>query len=608
MGPAARFPSGTILVCMNFDLWVTLITLLGAVILFATEKLPVDIVALLAAAVLLITGVVTMEEGIAGFSNPAVITVGCMFVLSSTLQRTGALDSLGRLLSKSGGHSPRLFCLLVMLCVAPVSAFVNNTAAVAVFLPLVIAAATAKKVPASRVLIPLSFASQFGGVCTLIGTSTNLLVNSIYEKSGLGGFSLFEFAPLGLLLTLIGGGYLVFLGGWLLPHRRAEQLTDVYQLDQYVTELRVMEGSPLIGQRIGQTSLSRDHDVTVLEIRRGTRALLAAVGESIHAEDLLLVRARPDKLLAVTKDLNLEIEPEFKLRDETIRSSDVKLCETIVPPGSPFIGRTLVDLRFGQKTGVIALALQRTGHVLREKLSTVRLRIGDALLLLGEQADIDRVRAEDGLLVLNELEAPVRERGKAFLALAVFAVVVLLAALGILPILVGALGGVLVLIILQCLRPEQAYGAVDWRVLIMLAGILPLGIAMQKTGAAQAITDVVLHLAGRENPTALLAAIYLVTAILTECMSNNGAAVLIAPIAIATAQSIGLDPKPFLVAVTFAASTSFATPVGYQTNTMVYNAGGYRFSDFLRVGVPLNLIFWGASVYLIPLIWPFVAR
>jgi len=593
---------------MNFDLWVTLITLLGAVILFATEKLPVDIVALLAAAVLLITGVVTTEEGIAGFSNPAVITVGCMFVLSSTLQRTGALDALGRLLSKSGGRSPRVFCLLVMLCVALVSAFVNNTAAVAVFLPLVIAAAAAKKVPASRVLIPLSFASQFGGVCTLIGTSTNLLVNSIYEKSGLGGFSLFEFAPLGLLLTLIGGAYLVFLGGWLLPHRRAEQLTDVYQLDQYVTELRVMEGSPLIGQRIGRTSLSRDHDVTVIEIRRGTRALLAAAGESIHAEDLLLVRARPDKLLAVTKELNLEIEPEFKLRDETIRSSDVKLCETIVPPGSPFIGRTLVELRFGQKTGVIALALQRTGHVLREKLSTVRLRIGDALLLLGEQADIDRVRADDGLLVLNELEAPVRQRGRAFLALGVFAVVVLLAALGILPILVGALAGVLVLIVLRCLRPEQAYDAVDWRVLIMLAGILPLGIAMQKTGAAQAITDVVLHFAGKENPTALLAAIYLVTAILTECMSNNGAAVLIAPIAIATAQSIGLDPKPFLVAVTFAASTSFATPVGYQTNTMVYNAGGYRFGDFLRVGVPLNLIFWAASVYLIPLIWPFVGR
>lgn len=593
---------------MNFDLWVTLGTLLVAVILFVTEKLPVDIVSLLAAAVLLITGVVTMEEGIAGFSNPAVITVGCMFVLSAALQRTGALDFVGRKLSKSGGHGPRMFCLLVMLCVAPVSAFVNNTAAVALFLPLVITAAATKNVPASRVLIPLSFASQFGGVCTLIGTSTNLLVNSICEKSGLGGFSLFEFAPLGLLLTLIGGGYLVFLGGWLLPHRRAEQLTDVYQLDQYVTELRVMEGSPLIGQRIGQTSLSRDHDVTVLEIRRGTRALLAAAGESVHAEDLLLVRARPDKLLAVTTELKLEIEPEFKLRDETIRSGDVKLCETIVPPGSPFIGRTLVDLRFGQKTGVIALALQRTGQVLREKLSTVRLRTGDALLLLGEQADIDRVRAENGLLVLNELEAPVRERGKAFLALAVFVVVVLLAALGILPILVGALGGVLVLIILQCLGPEQAYGAVDWRVLVMLAGILPLGIAMQKTGAAQAITDVVLHLAGRDNPTALLAAIYLVTAILTEFMSNTGAAVLIAPIAIATAQSIGLDPKPFLVAVTFAASTSFATPVGYQTNTMVYNAGGYRFGDFVRVGVPLNIIFLGASVYLIPLFWPFVAR
>ncbi len=593
---------------MSFDLWVTLITLLGAVILFATEKLPVDIVALLATAVLLITGVVTVDEGIAGFSNPAVITVGCMFVLSSALQRTGALDALGRLLSKSGGSSPGMFCMLVMLCVAPVSAFINNTAAVAVFLPLVIAAAVAKKIPASRVLIPLSFASQFGGVCTLIGTSTNLLVNSIYEKSGQGSFSMFEFAPLGLLLTVVGGAYLVFFGGWLLPSRRAEQLTDVYQLGEYVTELHVMEGSPLIGQRIGQTELSKNHDVTVIEIRRGTRAIRATSGETVQAHDLLLVRARPDKLLAVTTELKLEIEPEFKLRDETIRSTDVKLCETIVPPSSPYIGRTLVELRFGEKTGVIALAVQRTGHVLREKLSTVRLRIGDALLLLGEQADIDRVRAEDGLLVLNEMETPVRHRGKTLLALGVFGLVVVLAALKILPIIVGALAAVLVLIIARCLRPEQAYGAVDWRVLIMLAGILPLGIAMEKTGAAQAITDVVLQLAGRESPIALLAGIYLVTAILTEFMSNTGAAVLIAPIAIATAQSIGLDPKPFLIAVTFAASTSFATPVGYQTNTMVYNAGGYRFSDFVRVGVPLNLLFWGLSVYLIPLFWPFVAR
>lgn len=593
---------------MSFDLWVTLITLIGAVILFATEKLPVDIVALLAAAVLLITGVVTVEEGIAGFSNPAVIIVGCMFVLSSALQRTGALDALGRLLAKSGGSSPGMFCMLVMLCVVPVSAFVNNTAAVAVFLPLVIAAAAARKIPASRVLIPLSFASQFGGVCTLIGTSTNLLVNSMYEKSGLGSFSLFEFAPLGLLLTVAGVAYLVFFGGWLLPARRAEQLTDVYQLGEYVTELRVMEGSPLIGQRIGQTPLSREHDVTVLEIHRDTHTILAAVGEIVQVQDLLLVRARPDKLLAVTTGLKLEIEPEFKLRDETIRSKDVKLCETIVPPGSPFIGRTLAEIRFGQKTGVIALAVQRTGQVLREKLSSVRLRIGDALLLLGEQAGIDRVRAEDGLLVLNELEAPVRQRGKTLLALGVFVLVVVLAALKILPILVGALAGVLVLIILRCLRPEQAYGAVDWRVLVMLAGILPLGIAMQKTGAAQTITDVVLRFAGRDDPMALLAAIYLVTAILTEFMSNTGAAVLIAPIAIATADSIGLDPKPFLVAVTFAASTSFATPVGYQTNTMVYNAGGYRFSDFVRVGVPLNLLFWGLSVYFIPLFWPFVAR
>lgn len=589
---------------MSFDLVVTLLTLVGAVVLFATEKLPVDIVALLVTGVLLATRVVTLDEGIAGFANPAVITVACMFVLSAALRKTGALDSIGRLFSRGGGGAGML-CLLVMACVAPVSAFVNNTAAVAVFLPLVFAAAAARKVPASRVLIPLSFAAQFGGVCTLIGTSTNLLVNSIAEKSGMGGFSMFEFAPLGLILCVIGGGYLIVFGRWLLPERRSAQLTDIYQLGEYVTELRVMDDSPLIGQHIGQTPLSREHDISVLEIRRDDRTILAAVGEIVQPHDLLLVRARPDKLLAVKVAMKIEIEPEFQLRDEALRSSDVQLCETIVPPGSPFAGRTLAELRLGQKTGVIALALQRTGHVLREKLASIRLRVGDALLLLGDRNGIERLRSEEGLLVLNEVESSALLRGKAPIALLVLTLAVALAALKILPILVGALLGVLVLIITRCIRPEQAYTAVDWRILVMLAGILPLGVAMEKTGAAHAAANFALDLAGRDDPTAVLAIVYLVTALLTECMSNNGAAVLIAPIAISSAHNMGLDPKPFLIAVMFAASTSFSTPIGYQTNTMVYNAGGYRFTDFLRIGIPLNLIFWGVSVYFIPKFWPF---
>lgn len=591
---------------MSFDLVVTVLTLAGAVVLFATEKLPVDIVALLVTGVLLVTRVVTLEEGISGFANPAVITVACMFVFSTTLRKTGALESVGKLLLRGRGGAGMLG-LLVMLCVAPVSAFVNNTAAIAVFLPLVLAAAAARKVPASRVLIPLSFAAQFGGVCTLIGTSTNLLVNSIAETSGGGGFTMFESAPLGLILCGVGGVYLVVFARWLLPERRSAQLTDIYQLGEYVTELRVMDDSPLIGQCISQTALSQKHDITVLEICRDDRIILAAAGVIVQRNDLLVVRGRPDKFFAAKVDMKLEIEPEFQLRDETLRSSHLQLCETIVPPGSPFIGHTLTELRLGQKTGVIVLALQRTEHVLREKLASLRLRVGDALLLLGDRNGIDRLRSEEGLLILNEVESPALMRGKAPIAMLVLMLVVALAALKVLPILVGAILGVLVLITSRCVRPEQAYAAVDWRILVMLAGILPLGIAMEKTGAAHAAANFALDLAGRDDPVKVLAIIYLVTAILTEFMSNNGAAVLIAPIAISTAHGMGVDPKPFLIAVMFAASTSFSTPIGYQTNTMVYNAGGYRFTDFMRIGILLNLIFWGVSVYFIPKFWPFAS-
>jgi len=589
---------------MTFELWVTLFTLVGAVVLFATELLPMDVVALLVTGVLLLTRVVTLEEGMAGFSSPAVITVALMFVLSAALQHTGALASVGRLLTARKG-GPGALTLAVMGCSATVSAFVNNTAAVAVFLPLVMSAARTCGVPASRVLIPLSYAAQFGGVCTLVGTSTNLVVHSIAEKAGVGGFTMFEFAPLGLVMCAVGGAYLMFFGRWLLPARRGGELTETYQLGDYVAELLVMDDSPLIGKRLTETTLTSDYNVDVIEIRRSSSVLLATTTERLQAHDLLLVRGPAAQLLDARAAFKLELEPHFKLKDEVLRTGDLQLCEAIVPPASPYSGRSLADIRLGGRTGVIALAVQRTGQVVREKLASLRLRFGDTLLLLGSREGIDRLRGENGLLILNEIESPALHRAKALPALLVMTSVVVLAALGVLPVLVSALLGVLVLLITRTLRPEHAYAAVDWRVIIMLAAILPLGVAMEKTGAAKAAADFFLGLAGTENPVLVLATFYLLTAVLTEFMSNSGTAVLIAPIAISTAHSMGLDPRPFLIAVTFAASTSFATPVGYQTNTMVYNAGGYKFSDFLRVGIPLNVIFWGLSVLLIPLIWPF---
>jgi len=586
------------------EIALVLAILVGAVALFATEKLPVDQVALLVLAALLLFGLVTPAEGISGLSNPATVTVAAMFVLSAGLQKTGAVSALGALLVRWGGNHFLLLALL-MGGIGLVSAFINNTAAVAVFLPLVLTTAAARKVSSSKLLIPLSYASQFGGVCTLIGTSTNLLVSAIAERSGVGAFSMFEFAGLGLIMFAAGTVYLLLLSRWLLPDRRGAQLTQNYQLGEYITELRVTKESPFIGQTVLDTKLGESQDTTVLELIRGERKVWSPLREPLQAGDILLVRGKVKDLVALRNTTGLEIEPEFKLKDEALEEGDLDLVEALVAPHSRLAGHTLSGLDFHWRYKAIVLAVQRRGQLLREKLANVRLRFGDALLLLGPKEEIARLRADDNLIVLEERrDVPLHAR-KAPLALAIIAGVVILAALNIQPILVTAILGCAALTVAGCLRLEDAYRAVDWKVIVLLAGVLPLGIALEKSGAAQLIADTTIRLTKDAGPVVVLAALYLLTAVLTECMSNNAAAVLLAPIAITAATKLGVSPKPFLMAVTFAASTSFATPVGYQTNTMVYNAGGYRFTDFMKVGIPLNLIFWGLSVYFIPKFWPF---
>jgi len=586
------------------EIVLVFVILVAAVALFATEKLPVDQVALLVLGALLLFGLVTPAEGISGLSNPATVTVAAMFVLSAGLQKTGAVSALGALLVHWGGNH-FLLLLLLMGGIGLVSAFINNTAAVAVFLPLVLTAAAARKVSASKLLIPLSYASQFGGVCTLIGTSTNLLVSAIAERSGVGAFSMFEFAGLGLIMFLAGTIYLLVLGRRLLPDRRTTQLTQNYQLGEYITELRVTKESPFIGQTVLDTKLGENQDTTVLELIRGERKLWSPLREPLQAGDILLARGKVKHLIALRNTTGLEIEPEFKLKDEALEAGDLDLVEALVAPQSRLTGHTLSESDFYWRYKAIVLAVQRRGQALREKLANVRLRFGDALLLLGPKAEIARMRADDNLIVLEERRDVPLHPGKAPLAIAIIAAVVVLAALNVMPILVTAILGCAAMTLAGCLRLEDAYRAVDWKVIVLLAGVLPLGIALEKSGAAQLIADTTIRLTKDAGPVIVLAALYLLTAVLTECMSNNAAAVLLAPIAITAAMKLGVSPKPFLMAVTFAASTSFATPVGYQTNTMVYNAGGYRFTDFMKVGIPLNLIFWGLSVYFIPKFWPF---
>ncbi len=580
------------------------VLLLIAVALFVTEKLPVDVVALCILAALLLLGLVSSEDGLSGFASTATVTVGAMFVLSAGLQRTGAVGALGRAMRKIGEGQSALL-LAVMVVIGVISAFVNNTAAVAVFLPLVLASCARRKVAPSKILIPLSYASQFGGVCTLIGTSTNLLVSAIAVKAGLEAFSVFEFGKLGVIMLVVGIVYFLVVGRWLLPDRSRTELTEAYDLGDYITEFRVLEDSPLIGKRVHESGLRDQHDATVLKIIREDEHIEMPIHHKLREGDVLLVEGRIKELMDARDAMKLAIEPRFNLSDETLKDDDITLVEALIAPRSSLIGRTLKSAAFRRRFNAIVLAVKRREQTLRMKLNAVRLQFGDGLLIQARPSELAQLRANSDFIVLDEVEAPSLRKGKAPLALGIVGIAIALAAFNVFPILHTAIAGCVALILTRCLTAEQAYQAVDWKVIFLLAGILPLGIAMESSGAAKLIADNTIGLVSDMGPHVVLAALYLLTALLTETMSNNASAVLLAPIAITVSKDMGVDAKPFLMAVCFAASTSFATPVGYQTNTMVYNPGGYRFTDYMKVGIPLNLIFWGLAVVFIPIFWPF---
>lgn len=588
---------------MSLDAWLVLAVMTVAIVLFATEKLRVDAVALLVLASLVVLGLLDAGQAISGFSNDATITVAAMFVLAAGLQQTGALSSVGRMFSRI--TTPWLLTLAFMTAVAVVSPFVNNTAVVAVFLPIVLAATAATKMSASKVLIPLSYAAQMGGVCTLVGTSTNLLVNSLAREMGQTGFTLFEFTLLGLICMAVGFVYLLTVGRWLLPDARSTELVENYELGKYITELRVMPKSSLIGTSIGEAKLGEKYGVYVLELLRGEHQVWSPRSQTLQEGDVLLVRGDWSKLAEFKDQVGLEVEPEFKLHAKQFEQVDQVLTEVMIAPGSRFADHSLAQLDFYWHYNATVLAIHRRGQVLREKLKDVTLTVGDILLMLAPEADMHQLRANPNFIVLTEKQAEKDSRWRAPLAIGIMAAVIAVSAIGWIPIVISSVIGAVAMALTGCLHADDAYDSIDWRIIVLLAGVLPLGIAMNQSGAAAFIAENTIGRVGDLDPTIVLAVVYLMSLVLSELMSNAAAAVLLAPIAVSTATTLGLDAKPFLVAITFAASTSFSTPVGYQTNTMVYNVGGYRFADFMKVGIPLNLIFWVLGVIFIPMIWPF---
>lgn len=583
---------------------LTFLVLAGAVALFVSEKMPPEVVAMLVLAALLTLRLVTTEEALSGFSSPATVTVAAMFVLSAGLQQSGSLNRLGEAIARI--RWGWLLALVMMLLTAAVSAFINNTAAVAVFLPLIIAAAVANNLPPSKFLIPLSYAAQFGGVCTLIGTSTNLLVDSMARQAGHAGFTIFEFSQLGILFVVAGTAYLMVARRFLLPDLGVPQAADSGHAGRYVTELLVTEKSPAIGRRGSELLPGDDGDVVLLEIFRHRVAVPSPRAAEVEAGDRLLLRGNWNDIEAARRKLKLrhhQVAGDLEGDDEDGRVH----AEVMVAPGSHLLGHTLAGLRFAHMYHARVQGLHRHRLSIRQPLDHVPLAVGDVLLLDAPQSALDLMRADPGLVVLGQREQTRTSVRRSLLALGILTAVVAVAAAGLMSIVASAIIGCCLLLLLRVLEPEEAYASIDWRVVLLLAGVLPLGIALQNSGAAALIADASIGMVGGFGPVATLAVIYILTSLLTEIMSNNASAAVVVPIAIATAESLGLDSKPFLVAVAFAASTSFATPISYQTNTMVYAAGGYRFRDFVKVGLPLNLIFIVMAIVLIPRYFPFQA-
>lgn len=588
---------------MTLNILLVLAVTLGAVTLFATEKIRMDVVAILLVAVLTLLGLINTEQALSGFSNQATITVAAMFVLAAGLRNSGALSGLGRALGRVS--SPTMFLLVLFVVLALVAPFVNNTAIVAVFMPLILTATARIGMPASKALIPLSYMSQIAGVCTLVGTSSNLLVDAIARDLGHRGFSMFEFTALGAVCFIAGGLYLLTVGRWLLPDIHPDTLDDEGQRGKYITELRVMGGSSLVGTSVDQQRLAARFEVFVLELLRDGKKVWSPRSQTLQEGDVLLARGDWPKLEALKEEVGLEIEPEFKFGSRQTKDTSPILTEVMIAPNSRLEGLTLATLDRLWRRSVTVLAIQRRGQVLREKIKDVSFNVGDILLMIVPEAEMSTLRRHKGVILLSKREASKPPGWRATFALVTMALVIGVSALGWLPIALSSMVGAAAMVMAGCLSGEEAYDSVDWRIIILLAGLLPLGVAMSSTGAAEFLVRNLLGLVQGFGPWVVLAVLYLTALVLSEVMSHAAAAVILTPIGMSTAHLMGVDATPFLIAVTFAAGTSFATPVGYQTNTMVYNAGGYRFVDFMKVGLPLNLIFWVIGIVMIPMLWPF---
>lgn len=592
---------------MTFEIVVVLVVIIGAAILFATEKLPVDLTAIIVMGVLLLSGIITPEEGISGFSNTATITVGAMFIISAALNKTGAVIFVGEIASKMFRLNFWLGLISTMIVVGVLSAFINNTPVVAVFIPIILSLSAQNKLSPSKILMPVSFASMFGGVCTLIGTSTNILVSSIAVQYGQQPFSMFEFTTLGLIFFAAGMIYMVFFGVRMIKAKDAPtDLTQKYSMSNYLTDIVLLPEAKSVGKKLIESPLVKELEIDILDVVRNGKRLLRPTSEvEFEANDILRVRCDVKKIQELKDRVGIKLKSNLKLHDEDFQAEDLLLVEAIIAPNSRLIGKTIKSSRFRNLYRANALALRHSGQLFHTEFVNIKLKAGDALLLEIRKENLEDLKRDPDFVLVSGVDLPKYRKSKIIPALLIVAGVIVSATLNILPIMISAIIGSILLVFTKCISLEETYKSIEWNIIFLLGGILSLGIAMEKTGAALLLANNIVNLIGFLGPVAIVAAFYLITSLFTELMSNNASAVLLAPIAIAVAESMGISARPLLMAVTFAASASFMTPVGYQTNTMIFGVGQYKFSDFLKIGAPLNLIFWILASIFIPIFFPF---
>jgi di/tricarboxylate transporter len=593
---------------MPEDVWIVFAIISLAIVLFFTEKFTIDTVAIGVMVLFMLFGVLELEEGLAGFSNSATITVAAMFVISQAIFRTGILNQFSNYLSNQAEKSEAKLMLSLMVSAGLLSAFINDTAVVALLMPSVIHICQKNQISPAKLLMPLSFGALMGGICTLLGTSTNILVSGIAEKAGLPSFGVFEMSGLGLVFLAVGTAYMLTVGRWLLPDRKSKTgLSESMDLGNYVVEVSITPDYENLNEPISNQKLFKNGSLKALQIiREKGNKIKVYPNTAILPGDVIRIITDHTNLSKIKNLKGVEFKGELDWKEESVTDEEEKLYEAVITPHSNLINKSIKSINFRQLYDqVMVIGIRHRAGLFDTLLSKASLKPGDILLLRATEESIQSIDKSEDLLLISSRKVANLNKTQVILTLTTLALVIGLAAFGVFPITLTAVAGAIVMITLKSISPEEAYKAIDWKVIFMLAGVLSMGAALDKTGGAAMIGNSVVTLFGAYGPQVVLSAIFGLTFLLTNVMSNNAAAALLAPIAISIAAGLEVDTRPFLMAVTFAASLSFMTPMGYQTNTMIYNPGNYRFNDFLRVGTPLNLLFWILATLGIPIFFPF---